>query len=50
MFKGKIMFKLKSDFAPCGDQPKAIDTLVKSINNNNKLCITFNINQVQEEG
>ena len=30
------MFKLKSEFSPCGDQPKAIDTLVKSIKDNNK--------------
>ncbi len=30
------MFKLKSEFSPCGDQPKAIDTLVKSIKENNK--------------
>ena len=30
------MFKLKSEFSPCGDQPKAIDTLVKSIKDNNR--------------
>ena len=30
------MFKLKSEFSPCGDQPAAIDKLVKSINDNNK--------------
>ncbi len=30
------MFKLKSEFSPCGDQPKAIDTLVDSIKENNK--------------
>ena len=30
------MFKLKSEFSPCGDQPKAIDTLVESIKNKNK--------------
>jgi len=30
------MFKLKSEFKPCGDQPQAIDTLVKSIENSNK--------------
>ena len=30
------MFKLKSDYSPCGDQPQAIETLVNSIKNNNK--------------
>ena len=30
------MFKLKSDFSPCGDQPQAINTLVESINKSNK--------------
>ena len=30
------MFKVKSDFSPCGDQPQAIDTLVKSIKDNNR--------------
>lgn len=29
-------FKIKSSFTPCGDQPQAIDALVKSIQNNNK--------------
>jgi len=30
------MFKLKSDFSPCGDQPQAIEKLVDSINNKNR--------------
>ncbi|MFI3325734.1 MAG: excinuclease ABC subunit UvrB [Clostridia bacterium] len=30
------MFKLKSDYKPTGDQPQAIETLVNSINDNNK--------------
>ena len=29
-------FKLKSEYKPTGDQPQAIDTLVKSIENGNK--------------
>ena len=29
-------FKIKSSFTPCGDQPQAIDAIVKSIQNNNK--------------
>ena len=29
-------FKIKSNFTPCGDQPQAIDAIVKSIQNNNK--------------
>jgi len=29
-------FKLVSDFAPTGDQPQAIDTLVKSIESGNR--------------
>jgi excinuclease ABC subunit B len=28
------MFKLKADFKPCGDQPEAIEKLVKGINSN----------------
>ena len=30
------MFKVKSDFSPCGDQPQAIEKLVESINKNNR--------------
>lgn len=30
------MFKLKSEFSPCGDQPQAIETLINSIKNNNR--------------
>ena len=30
------MFKIKSDFSPCGDQPQAIDKLVNSISKNNR--------------
>ncbi len=32
----KYMFKIKSDFSPCGDQPQAIKKLVDSINNKNR--------------
>lgn len=27
-----MLFKLKADYEPMGDQPQAIDTLVRSIN------------------
>ena len=30
------MFKIKSDFSPCGDQPQAIEKLSDSITNNNR--------------
>ena len=30
------MFKLKSDFAPCGDQPQAINEIVRSIESGNR--------------
>ena len=31
-----MRFKLKSDFSPTGDQPEAIDQLVKGIESNEK--------------
>ena len=36
-------FKLKSEYKPTGDQPQAIDTLVKSIENGNKEQISGDI-------
>ncbi len=37
------MFKLVTDFAPCGDQPIAIENLVKGINKNKKAQVLLGV-------
>ena len=41
-------FKIVSKFKPTGDQPKAIDSLVKSIENGDKRANTFRGNWIRK--
>src|SRR5947209_8473752 len=38
-----MLFKLKTDYVPCGDQPQAIESLVKGIENNTKSQVLLGI-------
>lgn len=41
--KNQMRFKLKTDFAPCGDQPQAIDKLVKGLEEKKKSQVLLGI-------
>ena len=44
----KQKFKLKSNYKPAGDQPKAIEDLIKGINNNEKDQILLGVTGLQK--
>ena len=35
-------FKINSEYSPTGDQPQAIDKIVKAINNDEKFSVSYN--------